>query len=167
VPLAERLALDDAGLAPVRALVACNARVRALVEIVVKAHTSFYLHDFVLFPGLFLRGKRGEPWNRGARVVGARDVCLAASGGGDLYVWNADSGEVRLLRRDRGWQPDWQLAGVDRFVEQAMLMEVEKADPSHVEAADDGYRARLRLAVQVAGDDMLDDGVRAALEARP
>lgn len=166
VPLAPRLAIDDPALLPVLAVAAADPRVKALVETVVRSHTSFHLHDFLIFPRMFLRGKSGEPWNRGAAVVGPRDVCLAATGAGDLYVWSADTGKARLLERDRGWDARSDYADIDELVEEALHAEIENAEPGHFAKADAGYLARFQLALRIAGDDMLDDEVRAAIEAR-
>jgi hypothetical protein len=139
--------------------------VQALIDTVVRNHTSFHLFDFILYPQQFLRGRGGEAWNANGRVVTARDICLARNGGGDIYVWNADTGGVRLLGHDSRWEPTSEFKNLDLFVEQAMLMEVERADASHFDDGDAAYVERFRLALEIADDDMLDDEVREKLDA--
>jgi len=163
-PLGKALKLDDPRVAAVLALAAGDPRVLALIETMVKANSSFYLTDFTLFPAVFLSGKNGERWNRGEAVVTPQDVCLAKTGAGDLYVWSSDSGEVRLLQHDRGWEGDAEFDDIDEFVEESMRKELEQIEAEHLATADKAEVARIKLAVAIAGDEAMDKVASAALE---
>ena len=118
--LAPKLALAKAG----------DPRVHALMHLVVTRNTSFCVYDVAVFPECFLR----EPWD--AAAIEAGDVCLAKNGGGDLYIWNAERGDVRFVIHD---------------------------DADQVDEADDAYLARLCFAIELAGDGGLDAEVCARL----
>jgi hypothetical protein len=112
------------------------------------------------YPEQLLRGRQGEAWNAGGEVVGGDDVCLARNGAGDIYLWNAESGQVRFLVHDEGWRRRRLFDDVDDSAEGVLEQVVEGIDVDQLEDADEAYLARLRLAIDVVGDDALDDEVR-------
>src|SRR6185369_8430830 len=73
-----------------------DARVHELMTILVNKPASFCVFDVEMYGEYLLRGARGEL----AKVLGKDDVCIARNGAGDPYVWNAASGEVRMLVHD-------------------------------------------------------------------
>jgi hypothetical protein len=143
-----------------------DARVHELMTLLVTKPASFCVFDVEMYAEYLLRGKKGEPWNKGDNVVGPLDVCIARNGGGDPYVWNAESGEVRFLVHDEGWSARSTYDDVDAFVEEVMLEVVEAADADQVEEATPQYIACLRFAIEIAGDDSLDDDARDKLSER-
>jgi hypothetical protein len=164
-PVGKRVALNDPPLAPLLALAAeHDAGVHAFLDLLAREHTSFCVFDVEMYPEQLLRGKRGEPWNDGAAVVGADDICLGRNGAGDIYVWNAKTGQVRFLIHDEGWRQSACYEDVDRFVEAVLEQAVESIDPDALDEADAAYRTRLRFAVEQVDEDVLDEDARAKLE---
>jgi hypothetical protein len=102
-----------------------------------------------------------EPWD--AAAIGPGDVCLAKNGGGDLYIWNAERGDVRFVIHDEAWETRRTYDNVDQFVEAVLQAVVELADADQVDEADDAYLARLCFAIEVAGEDGLDAEARVRL----
>ncbi|MGZ3419285.1 MAG: hypothetical protein ACXVEF_04920 [Polyangiales bacterium] len=155
----------DAKLAAIIALAKKHdARVHAYLDTLVRKNTSFCVFDVEAYPDQLLRGKRNEPWNEGARVVTASDVCLARNGAGDIYVWNAEDGSVRFLVHDEGWRESQRFKNVDAFIESLLDKVIQLIDPDGLEEVDEGYLGRLRFALEIAGDDGLDDEAREKLE---
>ncbi len=158
------LALDDAELAPLLALaLGKDPRVHAFMETLVRRQQSFCLFDVEAYPEQLLRGKRGEPWNADQKVVGPREICLARNGAGDIYVWSADTGAVRFLVHDEGWKKRSQFANVDEFVEETLSACVELLEVDQLDDADDAYLARVKLALEIGGEDGLEDDARERL----
>lgn len=142
-----------------------DGRVHELMTLLVNKPASFCVYDIEMYGEYLLRGKRGEPWNEDEKVVGSQDVCIARNGAGDPYVWNATSGEIRFLAHDEGWSERGHYDDVDAFVEEAMLQVVESASADQLEKAKKPYLACLRFATEIAGEDALDDEVRAKLDS--
>ena len=162
--IGEPLSLDDEKLAPLLALAESqDPRVYGFMETLARRTQSFCLFDVEAYPEQLLRGKRGEPWNEGEKVVGPREICLARNGAGDIYVWNADTGAVRFLLHDEGWKKRSQFANVDDFVEETLGACIEMLEVEQLDDADEGYMARVRFALDIAGDDGLDDDAREKL----
>lgn len=167
VTVGKKIVRTEPAVAAVFALAKKNdARVHAFMEALCEEPTSFCVYDLEVYPEMFLRGKKGEPWNAGEKVVAADDVCLGRNGGGDLHVWNAKTGKVRFLVHDEDWRVSRTSKTIDDWVEDAMNSVVELAGTDQLDDADDEYVARLRLAIAVAGSDSLDDDVREALAER-
>lgn len=158
---------DHPEIAPLLALAeAGDARLHKLMTTMIERKTSFWIFDVELYPEMFLRGRKGEKWNADGAVIGERDIPIAKNGAGDVYVWNAERGDVRLLDHERSFETRDEHASLDDFVEAVMESAVESAAVDQLEANDDAYAARLRFAIDVAGDESLDDEVRAALIER-
>jgi hypothetical protein len=156
---------SDAKVAAILALAEkSDANVHAFIETLIRKKTSFCVFDVEAYPEQLLRGRRDEPWNEGSKVVTANDVCLARNGAGDIYVWNADKGDVRFLVHDEGWKAKSTYASIDRFAETILEQVIERIDPDGLEDVDEAYLAHLRFALEVAGEDMLDDDAREKLE---
>src|SRR4051794_27570446 len=118
-PVGKRFALDEPSVAPLLALAKKHdAQVHALMDVIVRKNTSFCVFDVELFPENFLRGKKGEAWNASKEVLGDADVALAKNGAGDLYVWNAERGDVRFVLHDEGWKARRTYPSPDAFFEQ-------------------------------------------------
>ncbi|MFO0612808.1 MAG: hypothetical protein U0414_09485 [Polyangiaceae bacterium] len=99
------LAASDAALASILGLVRTrDPDLARFMELLIERRTSYCVFDLELYPEMFLRGKRGEPWNAAGAVIGDRDVCLGRNGAGDVHVWDATTGAVRLLVHDEGWR---------------------------------------------------------------
>lgn len=164
VAVGKPLALDDERLAPLLEIAKSkDPRVHAFLETLVRREQSFCLADFEAYPDQLLRGKRGEPWNADAKIVGPRDICLARNGAGDIYVWNGDTGAVRFLIHDEGWKKRAQHANVDDFLEEALGGCVESLDVDQLDESDEAYLARLRVALEIGGEDGLDEDARERL----
>jgi hypothetical protein len=151
----------------VRALLeiaAADPAVKALVEALVGRGTYFAVFDIEISAWPLLRGRQREPWNSGERVIGARDVPIAKNGAGDLYVWNADDGSVRFVVHDEDWGVRRKYKSVESFLEEEMYGALENVQLDDLEDPDDAYRANLRVAIAIAGEDALDDEVRERLE---
>jgi len=136
-----------------------DARVHELMTILVNKPASFCVFDVEMYGEYLLRGARGEL----AKVLGKDDVCIARNGAGDPYVWNAASGEVRMLVHDEGFAESGHWDDIDAWVEAMMEKIVELASGDQVDEATKAYLACLRFAIEIAGDDGLDDEVREKL----
>ncbi len=155
---------EDPRLAPLLALAReADPRVFAFMDCLARRRQSFCLFDVEAYPEQLLRGKRGEPWNAGGAVVGPREVCLARNGGGDIYVWSADTGAVRFLLHDEGWKKRAQYASVDSFVEGVLSQCLELLEIERLDDADDAYLARVRVALEIGDADSLDEEARERL----
>jgi hypothetical protein len=166
-PVGARVDPSDPSYAPLLALAqAKSPRLHALMMVLIERATSFSVYDVQLYPEYFRRGKRGETWNEGERIVGPDDVCIAKNGGGDPYVWNATRGDVRLLIHDEGFRQSAGWADVESFVDNLMERVVEGADADQVDEADDAYLRRLCFAIEVAGDEELDSDAKEKLVER-
>jgi len=137
-----------------------DGRVHELMTLLVNKPASFCVFDVEMYGEYLLRGRMREPWNEGGKVVGQGDVCIARNGAGDPYVWNAASGEVRFLDHEKDWAEQGRYDDVDTFVEEVMREVVEAADADQIEGAPKSYLACLRFAIEMAGEDGLDDEVR-------
>lgn len=140
-----------------------DARVHELMTLLVNKPAAFCVFDVEMYGEYLLRGRRREPWNADGKVVGADDVCIARNGAGDPYVWNATSGEIRFLGHDEDWSERGRYDDVDTFVEEVMLQVVESAYADQLDGASKAYLACLRFAIEIAGEDSLDDDVREKL----
>ncbi len=138
-----------------------DARVHELMTQLVTKPAAFGVFDVEMYGEYLLRGKRGD---LAAHAIGASDVCIARNGAGDPYVWNAESGEIRMLVHDENWAESGHWDDVDTWVEAMMEQIVEAASGDQVAAATKPYIACLRFAIEIAGEDGLDDEVRDKLE---
>jgi hypothetical protein len=140
-----------------------DGRVHELMTLLVNKPASFCVFDVEMYGEYLLRGKKREPWNADGKVVAADDVCIARNGAGDPYVWNATSGEIRFLSHDQNWSESGRYDDIDTFVEEVMLKVVGSAYADQLDGASKHYLACLRFAIDMAGEDALDDDVRAKL----
>jgi hypothetical protein len=140
-----------------------DARVHELMTLLITKPASFCVFDVEMYGEYLLRGKKDEEWNAGEKVVGPADVCIARNGGGDPYVWNGESGEVRMLVHDERWRERDRWDDVDAFVEAMMEKIAASADGDQVAEATKAYLACLRFAIDVAGEASLDDDVKEKL----
>ena len=151
---------DDPRVRGIFAVALGDAVMSALLSTLVRRNTYFGLLDLETSPGVVLRGKNDEHWNKGGAVVGPRDIAIAKNGAGDLYVWNADDGSVRFLVHDEGWKVGSRHRSIDAFLEAALWRALENVQADDLEEADERVRASVRLAGQIAGSDALDDDAR-------
>jgi len=136
-----------------------DGRVHELMTLLVTKPAAFCVFDVEMYGEYLLRGARGEL----AKVLGKDDVCIARNGAGDPWVWNAETGEVRMLVHDEDWTESSKYDDVDTFVEELMVQVVEAADADQIDGASKAYLACLRFAIEMAGEDGLDDEVREKL----
>jgi hypothetical protein len=141
-----------------------DGRVHELMTLLVNKPAAFCVFDVEMYGEYLLRGKKREPWNADGKIVGDDDVCIARNGAGDPWVWNATSGEIRFLAHDEDWSERTHYDDVDTFVEELMQDVVEKAYADQIDNASKNYLACLRFAIEIAGEDSLDDEVREKLE---
>jgi len=145
------------------ALAAGDPVVRTLVEALVRGNAYFALFDVETYAGVVLRGKGGEAWNQAHSVIGPRELAIAKNGAGDLYVWNADDGRVRVIVHDAGWTTGHTHQSIDAFLESVLWSALEHVEADELDEADDRLRASIALAVAIAGADALDDEAREKL----
>lgn len=136
-----------------------DGRVHELMTLLVNKPASFCVFDIEMYGEYLLRGARGEL----ANVLGKDDVCIARNGAGDPYVWNGANGEVRMLVHDEDWAESGRWDDIDTWVEAMMEQIVELASSDQVDEATKLYLACLRFAIDMAGEDGLDDEVREKL----
>jgi hypothetical protein len=150
---------DPAAIEAAVELARGHAAVHALLRTLVDRDTSFALFDVELYPALLAR----RPPREGA--ASEREIAVARSGAGDLYVWSADTGAVRLLDHERDFAEASTSASFDAFLESVLWSCLELIEADELDAADEGYLARVKLAVEIAGVGALEDDVRAKLGA--
>lgn len=158
-----RAAQADPRAAAVRSLADADPAVRALVDALLERGGCFALGELEISLGPLFRGRGGEPWNGAGAVIGARELPLAKSGAGDLYVWNADDCTVCLRRHDQGWQERGRWRSVDAFLDAAMWSALESVEADDLNTTDAARWARISLAVAIAGAEALDDEARMRL----
>jgi hypothetical protein len=138
-----------------------DGRVHELMTQLVTKPAAFGVFDIEMYAEYLLRGKRGDVVEN---VIGASDVCIARNGAGDPYVWNAQSGEIRMLVHDENWAKRGRWDDVDAWVEAMMEQIVGLASGDQLDKAPKSYLACLRFAIEMAGEGALDDEVREKLD---
>ena len=133
-----------------------DGRVHELMTILVTKPAAFCVYDIEMYAEYLLRGRGGAL----ASVLQPDDLCIARNGAGDPYVWNATTGKIRFLDHEKSWSEGAHYDDIDTFVEEVMLQVVESAYADQLEGASKHYLACLRFAVEMAGEDGLDDEVR-------
>lgn len=150
---------DDPRPAIEAALALAQARpvVHALLTTLVERDTQFALFDLEIYPAVLAR----TPWREG--VMTPRELCVAKNGAGDLYLWNVDDDSVRFVIHDEDWSVRSRSRSFDVFLEGAMWTCLELLQVEDLDEMDEAYRARIRFAAELVGQDPIDEEVRARL----
>lgn len=150
---------EDAKIRARLALLAVQPAAHALFELMLEKQTSFCFFDLETYPSVLLRA----PWKDG--VATERELCVAKNGGGDLFLFDVDTGRVRLVVHDEGWVSKARGSSFDAFLRQLLWECLERIEPEDIEELDDASRARIRFATEVVGADALNDDAREQLVA--
>ena len=136
-----------------------DPEVRALMDVTIRRETSFCFGALEIFPAVFAR----RPWKEG--VASGTEVCLAKNGGGDLYLWNALTGAVRLVIHDEDWRSGRVGDSIDAWLQQELhraLEAIELEDVEEYVTLDEPHLSRVRFAIGVSSESLQDE-VREAL----
>lgn len=125
------------------------------MSVLVERDTSFQLFELRMYPAVLVR----EPWKAG--VMTERDLCVAKNGGGDLYLWNMDERDVRLVVHDENWEVSGGEDTFDDWLHQALYSALENVEADDLDEMDEVQGARVRLAIEVVGTEGMNRDARA------
>jgi hypothetical protein len=157
-PVPRRDVGDDAIRAAIGRLSPAG-EVVGLFETLLARDTSFVLSDFEVYPAVLLRKPRT------AGVLGEQEVCVAKTGAGDLWLFHPREGYVRLVLHDEDFDESFRCESFDAFLEEVLWQALDALDADALDDAGAIEKAKIRCAIDIAGEEALNDDVREKLVA--
>jgi hypothetical protein len=126
------------------------------MRVVVERPAAFGFGSVEIFPSVFTR----RPWKEG--VASDTDICIAKNGGGDLYLFDVTTQEVRLVIHDEDWVTSRSWSSVDEMIEDQFRRELEQLEPDEWPAES---VPTLRFAVELVPSALQEETRQAFIES--